>query len=117
MKLLLESIMEAGTGGALGSWETGKLGWWDAGSTLVSCTKAPVVQRPQHGWHLERAMLPRGFWHPNPVRIHETQDLTALPLSHAKAPRQEEINVETDEKVLIPRPGCGAWRRRGASPA
>lgn len=39
------------------------------------------------------------------------------PLAHAKAPRQEEINVETDEKVLIPRPGCGAGRRRGASPA
>lgn len=113
-------VNEAGVGEYCGSWDqwsTGKTGCWDVGTPRCPAPKAPVGQCPEHGWHLERAMLPGGFCHPDPVRIHQTRHLAALPLSHAKAPRQEEINVETDEKVLIPRPGCDSGRRRGASPA
>lgn len=112
MKLVLESIMGAKTSGELGNWDGGILA-----APWCPAQKSPWFNARSTAGTWREEMLPRGFWHPNPVRIHQTRDLTALPLSHAKAPRQEGINVETDEKVLIPRPGCGAGRRRGASPA
>lgn len=65
-------------------------------------------------------MLLMGFWQLNLVRNHQTWDLAAFQLRHAKAPRQKGINVYADEKVLIRSLGwlhpAPAWSLPGLTP-